>query len=267
MSSPRNESSKSIAPTETHLACIMNYREIIYRQYAAKFQASGYQRPDLVRHWTRAYRRFFRGWLPASPAAAILDVGCGGGQMLQVLRALGFTAGQGVDISEQQAQKARAAGLDVRCGDALAALRENSGHWDLILAIDILEHLQKGEALEFLRAAHDALKPGGRLILQMPNPSAPAGMRVRYGDLTHEIALSPDCMARLLDLFGFTAIECRETGPVPGWAAPLATLRWLLWQGCRAVLMIFDLIETGGLGNKVHTRVYLVSSCRPVKSP
>ena len=120
----------------------MDYREIIYRQYAAKFQASGYQRSDLVAQWTRAYRWFFRRWLPAAPQAAILDVGCGGGQMLEVFRALGFTAGQGVDISEQQAQKARAAGLDVRCGDALAALRENESHWDLILAIDILEHLE-----------------------------------------------------------------------------------------------------------------------------
>ena len=68
-----------------------------------------------------------------------------------------------------------------------------------------------------------------------------------------------------LELFGFTAIESRETGPVPGWSAPIATLRWLLWQGCRATLMLFDLIETGGLGNAVHTRVYLVSACRPAK--
>ena len=245
----------------------MDYREIIYRQYAAKFQSSGYQRPDLVVHWTRAYRWFFRGWLPASPQAAILDVGCGGGQMLQVFRALGFGNGQGVDISEQQAQKGREAGLDVRGGDALRALEEKKNHWDLILAIDILEHLQKAEALEFIRAAHAALKPGGRLILQMPNPCAPTGMRIRYGDLTHEISLSPDCAARLLDLFGFTAIESRETGAVPGWMAPLTTLRWLLWQGCRAALMAYDVIETGGLGNTIYTRVYVVSACRPPDHP
>ena len=73
-------------------------------------------------------------------------------------------------------------------------------------------------------------------------------------------------MVRLLDLFGFIAIESRETGPVPGWTAPIPTLRWLLWQGCRAALMLFDLIETGGLGNAVHTRVDLVSACRPAQS-
>ena len=170
----------------------MNYREAIYRRYAEKFQASGYQRADLVAHWTRAYRWYFRRWLPTAPDAAIVDVGCGGGQMLQVMKNLGYTALQGVDASEQQVQRARTAGLDVRHGNATDALRESPARRDLILAIDMVEHLHKGEAMEFLEAAHAALRPGGRLILQMPNPDARAGMRVRYGDLTHEIAFGPE---------------------------------------------------------------------------
>ena len=241
----------------------MDYREIIYRHYAAQFQSSGYQRPDLVVHWARAYRWYFRRWLPSAPEAAILDVGCGGGQMLQTMQRLGFSAVQGVDLSEQQVQRAREAGLNVRQGDALAALRENSGRWDLILAIDILEHLQKGEALEFLIAAHAALKPGGRLILQMPNPDARAGMKVRYGDLTHEIALGPDCAQRLLELFGYGQIEARELGPVPRFGWRFGPVRWLLWQLCRAAWLTLDVIETGSPGARVHTRVYVISACRP----
>ena len=244
----------------------MDYREIIYRRYAEKFQASGYQRADLVEHWTRAYRWYFRRWLPAAPSAAILDVGCGGGQMLQVLKNLGFTAAQGVDGSEQQVQRAQASGLEVRQGDAIAALRESVGRWDLILAIDILEHLKKDEALEFLIAAHAALKPGGRLILQMPNPDARAGMKVRYGDLTHEIALGPEAAGRLLELFGFERIEARELGPVPRFGWRFGPARWLLWQICRAAWMILDVIETGSPGARVHTRVYLISGCRTEKS-
>ena len=244
----------------------MDYREIIYRRYAEKFQASGYQRADLVEHWTRAYRWYFRRWLPAAPSAAILDVGCGGGQMLQVLKNLGFTAAQGVDGSEQQVQRAQASGLEVRQGDAIAALRESVGRWDLILAIDILEHLKKDEALEFLIAAHAALKPGGRLILQMPNPDARAGMKVRYGDLTHEIALGPEAAGRLLELFGYGQIEARELGPVPRFGWRFGPVRWLLWQICRAAWMILDVIETGSPGARVHTRVYLISGCRTEKS-
>jgi SAM-dependent methyltransferase len=241
----------------------MDYREIIYRRYAEKFQASGYQRPDLVVHWTRAYRWHFRRWLPASADAAILDVGCGGGQMLEVFRALGFSALHGVDLSAQQVARARASGLDVRQGDAIAALRESPGRWDLILAIDVLEHLHKGEALEFLEAAHAALKPGGRLMVQMPNPDARAGMRIRYGDLTHEIALGPDAAGRLLELFGYERIEARETGPVPRLGWRFGPVRWLLWQLCRACWTVLDAIETGSPGARVHTRVYLVSARRP----
>lgn len=242
----------------------MNYRETIYRRYAEKFQASGYQRPDLVVHWTRAYRWYFRRWLPAAPTAAILDVGCGGGQMLQVLKNLGFTAAQGVDVSEQQVQRAQARGLDVRQADAIAALRESPARWDMILAIDILEHLQKDEALAFLQAAHAALKPGGRLVLQMPNPDARAGMSVRYGDLTHEIALGPEAAGRLLELFGFERVEARETGPVPRFGCRFGPLRWVIWQLYRVARMLLDAIETGGRGPRVHTRVYLIAACRPV---
>ncbi|MDP3071644.1 MAG: class I SAM-dependent methyltransferase [Opitutaceae bacterium] len=245
----------------------MDYREIIYRRYAEKFQASGYQRPDLVVHWTRAYRWYFRRWLPASSQAAILDVGCGGGQMLQALQRLGYSDLHGVDASEQQVRRAREAGLDVRAGDAMAALRESPGRWDLILAIDILEHLQKGEALEFLSAAHAALKPGGRLIVQMPNPDARAGMKVRYGDLTHEIALGPEAAGRLLDLFGYGKIEARELGPVPRLGWRFGPVRWVLWQFVRLRWMILDVIETGSPGARIHTRVYLISACRPEKTP
>ncbi len=241
----------------------MNYREAIYRRYAEKFQASGYQRADLVAHWTRAYRWYFRRWLPTAPDAAIVDVGCGGGQMLQVMKNLGYTALQGVDASEQQVQRARTAGLDVRHGNATDALRESPARRDLILAIDMVEHLHKGEAMEFLEAAHAALRPGGRLILQMPNPDARAGMRVRYGDLTHEIAFGPEAAGRLLELFGYERIEARELGPVPRLGWRFGPVRWLLWQACRAAWLALDVIETGGPGARIHTRVYLLSACRP----
>jgi SAM-dependent methyltransferase len=244
----------------------MDYRERIYGQYTARFQSSGYRRPDLAKHWARAYRWFFRGWLPPDPEVAILDAGCGGGQMLEALRLLGYGRSEGVDTSESQVEKARAAGLNVSCGNALDFLRGKQRCWDIILAIDLLEHLRKDEVMEFLPLVREALRPGGRLIVQMPNPDALAGMRVRYGDLTHEIALGPDCALRLLELFDFEPGEARETGPVPGWAAPVATLRWVLWQLMRGGFRIFDAIETGGCHAKIFTRVYLVSAKRPAET-
>jgi len=245
----------------------MSYREVIYQQYASRFQASGYARADVVHHWTNAYRWYLRDWLPADRAAAILDVGCGGGQMLMALQRLGYTSCAGVDISPEQVERGRAVGLDIRLGGAVEFLAREQKRWDVILGIDILEHLTKDEALEFISAARTALKPGGRLILQMPNPAAPCGMAVRYGDLTHEISLAPDCIRRLLRLFDFEAVECRETGPVPGWkniAGWFASFRFVLWWAiCRPILAAFDVIETSGRQNKIYTRVYLVTACQP----
>jgi SAM-dependent methyltransferase len=241
----------------------MNYRTKIYRHYATYFQIKGYLRPDLERRWASAYKWFFRRWLPLEKAARIADVGCGGGQMLAAFRRLGYQSLVGVDISEQQVGLARRAGFDVECGDAMAFLSSHCGEFDLITAIDILEHLNKDEVMTFFEMAHAALRPGGRLILQMPNPNSPAGMRIRYGDFTHEVCLSPDCAGRLLSLTGFESCESRETGPVPSWTSIVSLMRWFLWQALRLGFIVYELIETGGWGTAVYTRVYLVTGRRP----
>jgi SAM-dependent methyltransferase len=245
----------------------MKYREIIYRQYAAKFQSSGYQRADIASRWAKVYCWYLRNWLPTNSSARILDVGCGGGQMLSALKILSYKNCVGVDVSPQQIDRARLSGLDVECCNCLDYLRRHEAVWDTIFAIDVLEHLAKDEAVDFITAAHAALKPGGRLILQMPNPSAPAGMRVYYSDFTHEVSISPDCAGRLLDLFGFEQIESRETGPIPGWMSPLGTARFAVWQLCRIAMAGFDFIETGGFGNRIFTRVYLISALRKAARP
>ncbi len=243
----------------------MSYREVIYRQYAAKFQGSGYrhQRGELVVYWTRAYRWFFRDWLPQDKSARLADVGCGGGQLIEALAGLGYRNCEGVDISEQQVGLAQQAGLNVTQGEVGPFLRSRLANYDLITAVDIAEHLTKDELLEFLEAAYLALKPGGRLILQMPNPAAPWGMKIRYGDLTHEVSLTPDCAGRLLGLVGFESSESRECGPVTSWRRLDGTIRWVLWKLLRLPLMAFELVETGNVSTPVYTRVYLASAIRP----
>ena len=240
----------------------MSYREKIYQKYAERFQIQGYARKDVAERWAVGYRYFLRGWLPGDPGSRIADVGCGGGQLLGAFRIMGYRTLAGVDISEQQVARAQEAGFAVEAGDAIGYLRRHEGEFDLVTAIDIAEHLTKDELMEFLERAYAALRPGGRLILQMPNPNSPFGMRIRYGDLTHEVGLSPDCAERLLGLLGFEALESREAGPVPGWKSPSGSLRWVLWQLVRLAFSAFDLIETGGRGIGVFTRVYLVCGRR-----
>ena len=240
----------------------MKYREAIYKRYATLFQSRCYQRGGIVQKWTAAYSWFFRRWLPTDKGVRILDVGCGGGQFLAVLRHLGYQSLAGVDISDQQVGVAKQAGFDVETGNAITFLSEHRGVYDLITGIDIMEHLTKEEVMDFLEKAHAALRPGGRIVLQMPNPNSPAGMTIRYGDFTHEVCLSPDCAERLLALTGFRACESRETGPVPSWTSISGLLRWSLWQALRLGFIVYNVIETGGRGTRIYTRVYLTTGRR-----
>lgn len=81
------------------------------------------------------------------------------------------------------------------------------------------------------------LKPGGRWIIHVPNGESPFGGRMRYWDLTHELAFTRTSVAQLLLASGFSDVRCFEDQPVVHGAK--SALRWLLWQGFRALLRLY----------------------------
>ena len=94
----------------------------------------------------------------------LLDVGCGTGNVLEALGRFGVAVGMEADATLVAA--ARAAGLDVRLG-ALPNDRVVPVGWpDVILLLDVLEHLDDDAAA--LRTAHALLEPGGTLVAAVP---------------------------------------------------------------------------------------------------
>lgn len=242
----------------------MSYRDSIYKNYASFFGLSdnksdinGANRDGLI------FEYYFRGWLPTRPDAAICDLGCGDGGLLRFLAGRGFSDLTGVDVSPEQIVRARGVAARLLCGDAIEHLERSPGRYDLLIARDVVEHLSKDELLSFLRLARDGLRPGGRLVVQTPNGDAPLVGSVRYGDLTHELCLTPGLLARLLDHAGFRPCEVREAGPIPRGYSPISTARYALWQATKAVIKFYNLIELGNAGSGVFTRVFLLSAVRP----
>lgn len=91
--------------------------------------------------------------------ATILDAGCGEGVMVDELRRRGYTA-VGVDRDYASA--------DVIRGDILSLPFEN-GHFDVVMFLDVIEHLPFEQQPRALRELRRVLKPGGMLILTIPN--------------------------------------------------------------------------------------------------
>ena len=130
---------------------------------------------------------------PTDRSIRILDVGCGHGAFLYVLEKLGYNDLSGIDISEEQIELAHKLGIaQARLGkleQQLAALPEAS--LDVVLAMDVLEHLTKQELYCTLREIRRVLKAHGCCIAHVSNAEGLYGMRIRYGDMTHEQAFTP----------------------------------------------------------------------------
>jgi len=239
------------------------YRQSIYTGYGKYFQDAGevFDARSAAR-WAKAYRWYFRGWLPGRKDAAIVELACGGGRLLYFLLALGYTDVRGVDISPDQVELARQATSNVEQADVLTWLEEKKESFDLIVALDLIEHFHKDEMLRFLDLCLAALRPGGKLILQTANADSPFGMQHRYGDISHEWAFNVNQLVRLLSRAGFSDNEPREQGPVPLGYSLASTARFFVWRVIRMGLQIWSLAETGSTP-RVLTRVFLISAVRP----
>ncbi len=102
-------------------------------------------------------------------AHKVLDVGCGRGVFMQMLREVGVTP-IGVDLSPESVRYCQDLGFDqVFHEDAISYLRHNVGAFDGVVCSHIVEHMPYDDVLELMRAAHAALAPGGRLAIVTPN--------------------------------------------------------------------------------------------------
>lgn len=240
-----------------------DYRTRIYKEYASRMQDASavFDEAGAVR-WGVAYDTFLKGWLPEKKDAAILDVACGGGKLLYFFKSRGYTNLQGVDISPEQVALSQQVAGNVVESDAIEFLESHREKYQLIIGLDIVEHFKKDGVFRFLDACYNALQPDGRLVLQTPNAESPWGMKIRYGDFTHELAFDSNSLKRLLALCGFDKIEARQAGPVVHGVLSLG--RFLIWKVIWAALALYNLVETGSIGSGIYTRVFLISGVKKV---
>ena len=146
----------------------------------------------------------------------ILDLGCGRGELLELLRAEGIPA-RGVDGSASMVAHCREGGLDVSRGDlfaTLAAAEERS--LSAVVSFHVVEHLAPDLIDRLVRLAWRALHPGGVLILETPNPlSLVVAARNFWLDPTHLRPVHPDALRLSFELAGFDPVERLDLRPFP----------------------------------------------------
>jgi SAM-dependent methyltransferase len=158
---------------------------------------------ELVREKQRGYVDEFRD------AAPVLDLGCGRGEFLSLLRDAGIDA-KGVDIDADMVAYARGEGLDVEHTGAVEYLDGLAeGSLGGIFAAQLLEHLPASMIVRVLELAGAKLRPGGLLVAETINPLSPIALRNYFADLTHAQPLVPETLELLARQAGFSKVEVR----------------------------------------------------------
>ena len=150
----------------------------------------------------------------AGQTVPLVDIGSGRCEWLELLRERGIPA-YGIDTNAFMAEIGRSRGLDVRTGDAVAHLEAlPEGSVSAVTAFHLVEHLETPAVMRLLDAALAALRPGGWLLLETPNPTnLIVGAAAFYLDPTHLRPVHPQLLGFIVEERGFTKVETRYLHP------------------------------------------------------
>ena len=141
--------------------------------------------------------------------APVLDIGCGRGELLGLLREAGVAA-RGIDADADMVAYARGDGLEVEQADLVTYLEAAAdGLLGAIFMGQVVEHLPAPTLVQALRLATVKLRPGGVLIAETINPLSPIALRNYFADLTHAQPLVPETLELLARQSGFVETEIR----------------------------------------------------------
>ena len=166
--------------------------------------------PEQIRLRLADYVSIFAG------ASDVLDIGCGRGEFLALLREQGVT-GRGIDLNDAMVEVCREKGLDATKADALSYLRGlPDGALGGLFAAQVVEHLEPAYLTTLLETAFDKLRPGAPIVLETINPACWFAFFESYiRDITHVRPLHPDTLKFLLIASGFNRIDIRYRVPYP----------------------------------------------------
>jgi SAM-dependent methyltransferase len=174
----------------------------------AELQRAFVGSPDELTERLRPLAQRFAGLAP------VLDLGCGGGEMLEILTGLGVSA-TGVDVDPDAVERATASGLSATRADArdyLGSIADAT--LGGVFAGHLLEQMRPHDAIDLLQMASRKLRPGGRLVIVGYNPASVHMQALAwFGDPGNVRPMPPALVEMLLRQWGFTEISVEAFGP------------------------------------------------------
>jgi O-antigen chain-terminating methyltransferase len=137
-----------------------------------------------------------------------VDLGCGRGEWLALLRKNGISA-MGVDSNQLMVDRCREQGIKAFHGDMIDyLLTVKSGSLPFVTGFHIMEHVNANTLLHLWREVRRVLAPGGLLLFETPNPeNVQVSTYYFYLDPTHRKPIPPPLATFTLDTLGFKEIR------------------------------------------------------------
>ncbi|HVF86019.1 MAG TPA: methyltransferase domain-containing protein [Pyrinomonadaceae bacterium] len=176
---------------------------------------------DQFRGGAEEIKELFRVYLPylrnAGITTGILDLGCGRGDWLELLREEGFAA-RGADSNSVLVGRCRERGLDVTEDEVIAHLRGlPDASLGAVTAFHVIEHFPFETLMNLVDEAWRVLKPGGLIIFETPSPENIVVAACNFhSDPTHHKPVFPHTLRFAMSHRGFTDVSLIFLHPVEG---------------------------------------------------
>ena len=217
-----SELGKKVGGKRTSLSKVVAQKERLTDHSYFQFESRHRGTLEEIRKRQEVYLPVFKERTESSPSPVImppkvvLDIGCGRGEFLELLREHGVTA-KGIDLNEDMIYSCEERGLDVEQTDALAYLESQPDNsLGGVIACQVLEHFPTKEMIELIKLCYDKLERGGRAVFETVNPlSLLVSATNFYLDLSHVRQVHPATLRFLVEAIGFINTEIKFLSPYP----------------------------------------------------
>ena len=202
--------SKQPAPPETRKSELSSppspsEKDFRYHAFEQIFRQSSHELKQSLQRYIPVF---------SSSPEPLLDLGCGRGEFLQLMKDAGKQA-YGVDISAYETEKLQESGLDAIAGDLLSHLKglsnESIGG---VFCAQVVEHLHPDEVYGMVSELFRVMKSNSPLVLETLNPlSVFSYHHLFFKDPTHVFPVHPDTLVFMMKYAGFRDVQMHSITP------------------------------------------------------